>query len=124
MVIAYNAFEPEDLALAQAVLDEVWISLPSGVRSGPRAPECRDWLAKQVLASINNETFARETGSLLAGGPAPFLAAWLVALSGNKDCTPSRRAKARWIIRGCVMLWIHLNLKRHLFRSSNNLGSI
>lgn len=27
--------------------------------------------------------FARETGSLLAGGPAPFVAAWLVALSGS-----------------------------------------
>jgi MFS family permease len=27
--------------------------------------------------------FARETGSLLAGGPAPFLAAWLVAVSGS-----------------------------------------
>ena len=27
--------------------------------------------------------FARETGSLLAGGPAPFLAAWLVAASGS-----------------------------------------
>jgi MFS family permease len=27
--------------------------------------------------------FARETGSLLAGGPAPFLAAWLVAMSGS-----------------------------------------
>ncbi len=60
MAIAYNAFEPEDLALAQAVLDEVWISLPNGVRSGPRAPECRDWLAKQVLASLNHETFARD----------------------------------------------------------------
>ena len=27
--------------------------------------------------------FARELGSLLAGGPAPFLAAYLVAISGS-----------------------------------------
>jgi len=27
--------------------------------------------------------FARELGSLLAGGPAPFVATWLVALSGS-----------------------------------------
>jgi MFS family permease len=27
--------------------------------------------------------FARELGSLLAGGPAPFVAAWLVAMSGS-----------------------------------------
>src|SRR5499427_1146841 len=27
--------------------------------------------------------FARETGSLLAGGPAPFLAAWLVSITGS-----------------------------------------
>ncbi len=60
MAIAYNVFEPEDLELAQAVLDEVWTSLPSGVRSGPRAPECRDWLAKQVLASINHENVGRD----------------------------------------------------------------
>ena len=29
------------------------------------------------------KAFARETGSLLAGGPAPFLAAWLVATFGS-----------------------------------------
>lgn len=60
MAIAYNVFEPEDLELAQAVLDDVWASLPSGVRSGPRALECRDWLAKQVLASINYENVGRD----------------------------------------------------------------
>lgn len=53
MYIDYNVFEPEDLALAESVLNEVWTSLPSGVRSGPRGLECRDWLAKQVLASIH-----------------------------------------------------------------------
>ena len=60
VAIAYNVFEPEDLEFAQAVLDEVWVSLPSGVRSGPRAPECRDWLAKQILSLINNETGGRD----------------------------------------------------------------
>jgi hypothetical protein len=55
MSVAYNVYAPEDLELAQVVLDDVWASLPNGVRSGPRARECRDWLAKQVLASINHE---------------------------------------------------------------------
>jgi hypothetical protein len=34
--------------------------LPSGVRSGPHGLECRDWLAKQVLASINNDDVNRD----------------------------------------------------------------
>jgi MHS family shikimate/dehydroshikimate transporter-like MFS transporter len=28
--------------------------------------------------------FARELGSILAGGPAPFLAAWLLAVAGGR----------------------------------------
>ncbi len=57
MHVARNVFEPEDLQLAETVFNEVWTSLPSGVRSGPRGSECRDWLAKQVLASIHNDDF-------------------------------------------------------------------
>lgn len=60
MAIAYNVFDPEDLEFAQSILDEVWVSLPSGIRSGPRALECRDWLAKQILSLINNENSGRD----------------------------------------------------------------
>jgi hypothetical protein len=59
MSAAYNVYAPEDLELAQMLLNDVWASLPSGVRCGPRAPECRDWLAKQVLAFINHENVGR-----------------------------------------------------------------
>ena len=58
--VAYNVFGPEDLAFAESVLNEVWASLPSGVRSGPHGLECRDWLAKQVLASIHNDDVNRD----------------------------------------------------------------
>ncbi|MBY0559484.1 hypothetical protein [Hyphomicrobium sp.] len=60
MSVAYNVFGPEDLALAESVLNEVWTSLPSGVRSGPHGPECRDWLARQVLASIRDDDINRD----------------------------------------------------------------
>ena len=60
MYVAYNVFEPEDLALAESVLNDVWTSLPSGVRSGPRGAECRDWLAKQVLALIHKDNINRD----------------------------------------------------------------
>ena len=33
------------------------------------------------------------------------------ALSGDKDCAPSRCAKARWIAYRCAMLRIHPNLQ-------------
>jgi hypothetical protein len=74
MAIAYNVFEPEDLELAQTVLEEVWISLPSGVRTGPRAPECRDWLAKQVLSSIHKENVGRDylKATLLTADMTPW----------------------------------------------------
>jgi hypothetical protein len=55
MYVAHNVFGPEDLALAESVLNEVWTSLPDGVRSGPRGSDCRDWLAKLVLASIHSD---------------------------------------------------------------------
>ena len=54
MYVAHNVFGPEDLALAESVLNEVWTSLPAGVGSGPRGSDCRDWIAKQVLASIHS----------------------------------------------------------------------
>ncbi|CAA2140667.1 hypothetical protein [Hyphomicrobium sp. ghe19] len=60
MSVAYNVFGPEDLTLAESVLNEVWTSLPSRVRSGPHGPECRDWLAKQVLASIHKDDINRD----------------------------------------------------------------
>jgi hypothetical protein len=60
MYVAYNAFEPEDLALAESVLNEVWTSLPTGLRRGPHGVECRDWLAKQVLASIHKTGINRD----------------------------------------------------------------
>jgi hypothetical protein len=55
----YNAFEPDDLALAQSVLDEVWSSLPSEVRNGSRAALLRERLARQVLSAMNNESLGR-----------------------------------------------------------------
>jgi len=55
MYVAHNVFGPEDLTLAESVLNEVWRSLPDGVRSGPRGPDCREWLAKQVLAAIHSD---------------------------------------------------------------------
>ncbi|HET6390744.1 hypothetical protein [Hyphomicrobium sp.] len=55
MYVAHNVFGPEDLALAESVLDEVWASLPDGVRCGPHGSDCREWLAKQVLASIHSD---------------------------------------------------------------------
>ncbi|WP_045836016.1 hypothetical protein [Hyphomicrobium sp. 99] len=60
MHVAHNVFEPEDLARAERVLNEIWTSLPNRVRSGPRGSECRDWLAKQVLASIHNDEIGRD----------------------------------------------------------------
>ena len=41
-------------------------------------------LQRSILRPIQSLTaFARELGSLLSGGPAPFLAAYLVAISGS-----------------------------------------
>jgi hypothetical protein len=60
MVVAHNVFEPEDLELAQNVLDEIWVSLPNVIRRGPRSAECRDWLARQVLAAIKTENVGRD----------------------------------------------------------------
>ncbi len=60
MFVAHNVFEPEDLELAESVLNEVWTSLPNGVRSGPRGSECRDWLAQQILAAIHNDGIGRD----------------------------------------------------------------
>lgn len=54
MVTMYNVFEPGDLDLAQAVFDDVWSSVPSDIRASPQNAEFKDWLAKQVLASINS----------------------------------------------------------------------
>jgi hypothetical protein len=52
----YNAFEPNDLELAQSVLDEVWASLPRDVRNGSRATLLRERLARQILFSMRHET--------------------------------------------------------------------
>ena len=59
MSTGYNAFEPDDLALAQSVLDEVWASLPSEVRNGFHAALLRERLARQVLSAMNNESLGR-----------------------------------------------------------------
>ena len=54
----FNAFEPDDLALAQSVLDEVWAWLPSEVRWS-RAALFRQRLAREVLSAMNNEGLGR-----------------------------------------------------------------
>jgi hypothetical protein len=59
MSTGYNAFEPDDLALAQSVLDEVWASLPSKVHNSSRAPLLRERLARQILSAMNNESLGR-----------------------------------------------------------------
>jgi hypothetical protein len=55
MSAGYNAFEPDDLALAQSILEEVWASLPSEVRNGSRAALLRERLACQILSAMNND---------------------------------------------------------------------
>jgi hypothetical protein len=60
MSAGYNAFEPDDLTLAQTLLDEVWASLPSNVREGSRSTIFREQLARQILSAMNNGAFGRE----------------------------------------------------------------
>lgn len=60
MTAGYNAYEPDDLELAQSVLDEVWASLPQETKSDSRATLIRERLARQVLAAINNERLDRD----------------------------------------------------------------
>lgn len=55
MSAGYNAFEPDDLELAQRILEEVWASLPSEVRNGSRAALLRERLAGQILSALNND---------------------------------------------------------------------
>lgn len=54
MATAYNVFDSRDLELAQGVFDDIWASLPPSIRTGSRKAELKDWLAKQVLASIKH----------------------------------------------------------------------
>lgn len=60
MSSGYNVFDPEDLDLAQSILDEVWISLPVEARDGPRSGLLREQLARRVLAAMTKEYADRE----------------------------------------------------------------
>jgi hypothetical protein len=60
MPSGYNVFEPEDLDLAQGILDEVWASLPDEARDDPRAGLLRERLARQVLAAMSKENIGRD----------------------------------------------------------------
>jgi hypothetical protein len=60
MFAGYNAFEPNDLKLAQSVLDEVWASLPRDVRNDSRATLLRERLARQILFAMKSETIQRD----------------------------------------------------------------
>jgi hypothetical protein len=60
MSSGYNVFDPEDLDLAQSILDEVWISLPIEARQGPRSGLLREQLARRVLAAMTKEYADRE----------------------------------------------------------------
>lgn len=60
MTSGYNVFEPEDLELAQGILDEVWASLPNEARDDPRAGLLRERLARQVLAAMSKENIGRD----------------------------------------------------------------
>jgi hypothetical protein len=62
MVTAHNVFEPDDIRLAQVIFDDIWSSIPVDIRSGPRAGEFREWLATQVLTSINQRKGASIAG--------------------------------------------------------------
>lgn len=75
MSFGYNVFDPEDLELAQSILDEVWISLPSETREGPRSGVLREQLARRVLAAMTKEYVDRdELKAILM--PAEDLASW------------------------------------------------
>ena len=60
MPSGYNVFEPEDLELAQGILDEVWASLPNEARDDPQAALLRERLARQVLAAMSKENIGRD----------------------------------------------------------------
>src|SRR5436853_198609 len=49
---------------------------------GPQAAYYSELFGPRVR--FGGFAFARELGSILAGGPAPFLAAWLLAAAGGK----------------------------------------
>lgn len=51
----FNVFGPEDLSLAEGILDDVWASLPGDVRNGPGALILRERMARHVLAAITND---------------------------------------------------------------------
>lgn len=75
MSSGYNVFDPEDLDLAQSILDEVWISLPNEAREGPRSGLLREQLARRVLAAMTKEYANRdELKAILM--PAEDLASW------------------------------------------------
>src|SRR6478609_8144244 len=61
----------------------IWIALAvvTAAMFGPQAAYFAELFPPQ--RRFAGFAFARETGSLLAGGPAPFLAAWLVAVTGS-----------------------------------------
>jgi hypothetical protein len=58
--IGHTAFEPDELDFAQSVLDEVWASLPCGVRTGSDSNIFRERLAGRVLAAIKTAGQGRE----------------------------------------------------------------
>jgi hypothetical protein len=60
MSSGYNVFEPEDLDLAQSILDEVWLSLPNDARAGPRSALLHEQLARQILAAMTKDYAGRE----------------------------------------------------------------
>lgn len=92
MVTMYNVFEPGDLDFAQAVFDDVWSSVPSDIRASPQNAEFKDWLAKQVLASINS---IRKSDAATSGGLKSQLRETVLSRApftetvGNKSSLPT-----------------------------------
>jgi hypothetical protein len=59
MSSGYNVFEPEDLELAQSVLDEIWVALPSSTRDDPQAIVLRERIARHILAAMSKDHAGR-----------------------------------------------------------------
>ena len=59
MSSGYNVFAPEDLELAQSVLDEIWVALPNSERDDPQANLLRERIARHVLAAMSKDRAGR-----------------------------------------------------------------
>ncbi|WP_181335062.1 hypothetical protein [Hyphomicrobium methylovorum] len=60
MSSGYNVFEPDDLAFAQCVLDEVWAAMPNAVRADPASSHLREHLARCVLMAMTDGDVQRD----------------------------------------------------------------